>query len=96
MQGSGEAVMRIAVVVEVNDDLFPVSAFPRGFEFASAFFITECIHRKDKDEDNTLERKWFLTVYGGLHAQKTLGVNICQKIFRKVIFFPNIVLLQYY
>ena len=31
------------IVYEVNDDLFPVSAFPRGFEFASAFFITECI-----------------------------------------------------
>ncbi len=61
------------VVYEVNDDFFPVSEFPRGFELLLLFSLPNAFADNDKEEDNTLERKWFLTVYGGLHAQKTLG-----------------------
>jgi hypothetical protein len=47
--------------------------FPVVLSLLLLFSLPNAFADKDKDEDNTLERKWFLTVYGGLHAQKTLG-----------------------
>ncbi len=47
--------------------------FPVVLSLLLLFSLSNAFADNDKDEDNTLERKWFLTVYGGLHAQKTLG-----------------------
>jgi len=47
--------------------------FPVVLSLLLLFSLPNAFADNNKEEDNTLERKWFLTVYGGLHAQKTLG-----------------------
>jgi hypothetical protein len=47
--------------------------FPVVLSLLLLFSLPNAFADNDKEEDNTLEHKWFLTVYGGLHAQKTLG-----------------------
>jgi len=47
--------------------------FPVVLSLLLLFSLPNAFADNDKDEDNTLDRKWFLTVYGGVSAQKTLG-----------------------